>query len=60
MRKKEKTFTWCIRYYNVKTGNIKYITRFGWTAREIEEHVVEFIQNHEDYSITVFKNYKSF
>lgn len=58
--KTERKFTWCVRYYNVKTGNIDYRMYFNWTTREINEFVVDFISSHRDYIVRIFKNYRTF
>ena len=58
--KTERRFTWCIRYYNVKSGHIGYSMYSDWTVREINEFVSNFLESHKDYVIRVFKNYKDF
>lgn len=55
-----RKFTWCIRYYNVKTGNVGYYMHSDWTVREINEFVADFVASHKDYIVRVFKNYKTF
>lgn len=60
MEKKERKFTWCVRYYNVKSGYIGYSMYSDWTTREINEFVANFIESHKDYVIRVFKYYKDF
>lgn len=58
--KTERKFTWCVTYYNVKTGNIDYRVYFNWTIREINEFVADFVSSHDDYIVRIFKNYRTF
>lgn len=58
--KTERKFTWCVRYYNVKTGNIDYRMYFNWTTRGINEFVADFVSSHKDYVVRIFKNYRTF
>lgn len=58
--KTERKFTWCVRYFNVLTGNVEYRIYYDWTTSEIEEFVADFDASHEDYIVRVFKNYKKF
>ena len=58
--KTERRFTWCVRYYNVTSGDVEYRMYFGWTVREINEFVADFIASNENYVVRVFKNYKAF
>lgn len=58
--KTERKFTWCVRYHNVNSGNIEYHTYFGWTTREINEFVADFVASHKSYIIRVFKTYRKF
>lgn len=58
--KTERKFNWCVRYYNVNSGVIDYRIYNGWTTREIEEHVSEFVFSNGDYIVNVFKSFKKF
>lgn len=58
--KAERKFTWCIRYYNVKTGNVGYYMHYDWTVREINEYFADFVASHKDHIVRVFKLYKTF
>lgn len=58
--KTERKFTWCVRYYNVKTGNIDYRMYFNWTTREVNEFAADFVSSHKDYIVRIFKNYRTF
>lgn len=58
--KTERKFTWCVRYYDVKSGNVEYRMYYDWTIREINELVVDFVASHKDYVVRIFKNYKAF
>jgi hypothetical protein len=60
MKKKERKFTWCVRRYNVKTGDVKYYMHSGWTTREINEFVSDFVASYKGYIIHLFKSYKKF
>lgn len=56
----ERKFTWCVRFYNVKTGSVEYYMYSDWTTSEINEFVVDFVASHKDYIIRLFKSYKTF
>lgn len=58
--KTERKFTWCVRYYNVMTGNAEYRIYNDWTTREINHFVTNFVASHKDYIVRIFKNYKRF
>lgn len=58
--KKERKFTWCVRYFNIRTGNIDYRMYYDWTTREVNEFVADFISSNKDYIVRVFKNYRTF
>lgn len=56
--KTERKFTWCVRFYNVKTGKIEFFMYYDWTARAIDELIADFISSNEDYIVRAFKEYK--
>lgn len=58
--KTERKFTWCVRYYNVMSGDVDYRVFIGLTVREINEEVKDFIEFNENYIVRIFKNYKTF
>ena len=58
--KTEKKFTWCVRFYNVKTGEIDYLMYFDWSARAINEFITDFVASNKDYVVRAFKQYKKF
>ena len=58
--KTERKFIWCVRFYNVKTGAIDYLTYFDWSARAINEFIIDFVASNKDYVVRVFKQYKKF
>nr|DAH74601.1 MAG TPA: hypothetical protein [Microviridae sp.] len=58
--KTERKFTWCVRFYNVKTGAIDYLMYFDWSARAIDEFITDFVASNEDYIVRVFKQYNSY
>lgn len=58
--KKERKFTWCVRYYNVMSGSVDYRVFVGLSIREINEEIVDFLESNEDYVVRIFKNYKVF
>lgn len=55
-----RKFTWCVRYYNVKTGSVEYRMYFDWSTREISDFVADFVASHKDYIVRLFKTYKTF
>lgn len=58
--KTERKFTWCVRYYDIKTGSVSYRVFVGLSVREINEEIVDFIKSNKDYVVRIFKNYKHF
>lgn len=58
--KRERKFTWCVRYYHVMSGSVEYRVFVGLTVREINEEVMDFLESNEDYVVRIFKNYKVF
>lgn len=58
--KTERRFTWCVRSYNVRTGNVAYRIYNDWTTSEINHFISNFVASHKDYIVRVFKNYKGF
>lgn len=58
--KAERKFTWCVRFYNVKTGVIDYLMYFDWSARAINEFITDFVESNKDYVVRAFKQYKKF
>lgn len=53
--KTERKFTWCVRYYNVMTGNVEYHIYNDWTTREISHFVADFVASHKDYIVRILK-----
>ena len=58
--KTERKFTWCVRFYDVKTGEIEYLMYFDWSVRAINEFITHFVASNKDYVVRVFKQYKKF
>lgn len=58
--KRERKFTWCVRYYHVMNCSVEYRVFVGLTVREINEEVMDFLESNEDYVVRIFKNYKVF
>lgn len=58
--KKERKFTWCVRFYNVMSDSVDYRVYVGLTVREINKEVLDFIDSNDDYVVRIFKNYKVF
>ena len=56
--KTERKFTWCVRFYNVKTGKIEFLMYYDWTARAIDELIADFVASNKDYVVRAFKEYK--
>lgn len=57
---KTRRFTWCVRYYNVMTGEVTYSVYVDLTLRQINQEVLDFLESNNDYVVRVFKNYKVF
>lgn len=57
--KKERKFTWCVRYYKLKTSDVEYRMYFDLTTSEIRELVGNFVASHKGYLIRIFKNYET-
>lgn len=58
--KTERKFTWCVRFYNVKTGVIDYLMCYDCSVREINEFIIDFLASNKDYVARAFKQYKKF
>lgn len=58
--KTEKKFTWCVRFYNVKSGVVDYIVYHAWSTRAINEFITDFVESNKDYIVRAFKEYKKF
>lgn len=58
--KKERKFTWCVRYYDIMSGTVSYRVYVGLTVREINKEVLDFIDSNDNYVVRIFKNYKAF
>lgn len=58
--RKERKFTWCVRYCNVMTGSVDYRVFVGLSIREINEEILDFLESNENYVVRIFKNYKVF
>lgn len=58
--KTEKKFTWCVRFYNVKTGTVNYLMYHDWSTRAINEFITDFVESNKGYIVRAFKEYKKF
>lgn len=58
--KKERKYTWCIRYYDVMSGIISYRVFVDLTVREINRETKDFINFNDNYIVKIFKLYKRF
>lgn len=58
--KTERKFSWCVRYYDIKSGTVSYRVFVGLSVREINEEITDFLNSNKDYVVRIFKNYKSF
>lgn len=58
--KRERKFTWCVRFYNVMNDSVDYRVFVDLSVREINEEIVDFLESNEDYVVRIFKNYKVF
>ena len=53
-------FSWCVRYYDIKSGTVSYRVFIGLSVREINEEITDFLDSNKDYVVRIFKNYKTF
>lgn len=60
MKKNDKKFTWCVRYYNLATETADYRFYYDLTVSEIERLASDFTASHSGYIVRVFKYYKMF
>lgn len=58
--KKERKFTWCVRYYDITSRSVDYRIFASLTASEISKEVADFLDSNENYIVRVFKYYKYF
>lgn len=58
--RKERKFTWCVRFYNVIYDSVDYRVYVDLTTREINKEVLDFLDSNDGYVVRVFKNYKVF
>lgn len=58
--KKERKFTWCVRYYDIMSSSVSYRVYVGLTVREVNKEILDFIDSNENYVVRLFKNYKVF
>lgn len=58
--KKTRRFTWCVRFYNVDSGDVTYRVYVDLTIRQINQEVLDFIDSNDGYVVRIFKNYKVF
>lgn len=58
--KKERKFTWCVRFYNVMSGSVDYRVYVDLTTREINKEVLDILNSNGGYVVRVFKSYKVF
>lgn len=58
--KKERKYTWCVRYYDVMSGIISYRVFVDFTVREINKETKDFIDSNDNYIVKIFKLYKRF
>lgn len=58
--KKERKFTWCVRFYHVMSGSVTYCVYTDLTACEINKEILDFVDSNDDYVVRIFKNYKVF
>ena len=58
--KKERKFTWCVRFYDAMSDDVIYRVYVDLTVREINKEVLNFIDSNDNYVVRIFKNYKVF
>lgn len=45
--KTERKFSWCARYYDVKSGTVSYRVFVGLSVREINEEITDFLNSNK-------------
>lgn len=58
--KTERKFSWCARYYDVKSGTVSYRVFVGLSVREINKEITDFLNSNKDYVVRILKIIKHF
>lgn len=58
--KTERKFTWCVRYYDVRTGVVCYREFKALSVREIKEEVADFAESNEYYIVRILSSIEVF
>lgn len=56
--KAKKKFTWCVRFYNVKTGDLDYLLYRNATVDDVNWFVDTSLEGNSDYVVDIFKYYR--
>lgn len=56
--KVKKKFTWIVKFYNVKSGDIDFRLYRDATIDDINWYVDTFTENNSDYVVDIFKYYR--
>lgn len=56
--KSKKKFTWFVKFYNVKTGDIDYRLYRDVTVDDVNWFVDTFLEGSSDYVVDIFKHYR--
>ena len=56
--KAKKKFTWFVKFYNVKTGDIDYRLYRDVTVDDVNWFVDAFLEGNSDYVVDIFKHYR--
>lgn len=56
--KAKKKFTWIVKFYNVKSGDIDFRLYRDVTIDEVNWYVDTFSEGNSDYVVDIFKYYR--
>ena len=56
--KAEKKFTWLVKFYDVKSGDIDYRLYRDITVSDVNWLVDTFLEGNNDYVVDIFKHYR--
>lgn len=56
--KAKKKFTWIVKFYNVKSGNIDFRLYRDMTFDDVNWCVDTFTEGNSDYVVDIFKYYR--
>lgn len=56
--KTKKKFTWIVKFYNVKSGDIDFRLYRDVTVDDVNWYVDTFLEGSSDYVVDIFKYYR--